>query len=181
MKIITICPTIYPEKFAKMHSSYDVTTSKNNTLVVINERGGITKLINKAFEKYNDADFYMVINDDCVFNTPLWDMELAQKGKITHGDDAVKEGVQGQFFMIPGDFARALGWLQMPKLNRYCGDVCWRFIGQQLDVLEYCPNVIITHNWEGCAEPLINEMDTAEFAAWLPHSHKDIERIRRIL
>ncbi len=164
-----------------MHSSYDVTTSKNNKLLVINERGGITSLINKAFQKYNDADFYIVINDDVIFETPLWDRELASKTRITHGDDAVKEGVAGQFLMIPGDFARAVGWLQLPKLNRYCGDVVWRFIGQQLYCLDYQKEVIITHNWDGFAEPLIHEMDLAEFAAWLPHSHKDVEKIRRIL
>ena len=181
MKILAICPTIYPDKFNRMYDSYAVTASKYTTLLSVTQKGGITKLINEAFSKHNDYDYYIIINDDLVFETPLWDTALAQAGKITHGDDKVPSGLAGQFLMIPGDFARAVGWLQMPALNRYAGDVCWRFIGQQLDCLQYHSEVIITHNWDGCAEPLVNEMDMASFAAWLPKSHKDIERIRKCL
>ena len=181
MKVLAICPTIHKEKFDKMHDSFDVTVSKNTSLLVIGEKGNLTTLINNAFNKYNNADYYMVLNDDIVFNTPLWDIELAHKGRISHGDDSITNGHKGNFLMIDGDFCRAVGWLQMPKLNRYCGDVIWKFIGQQLDCLDYHPNVSITHHWHGCAEPLVNEMDMAEFAAWLPHSHKDIEKIRRIM
>lgn len=181
MKILAICPTIYPDKFEKMYNSFQVMTSKYTKLLIISEKGNITKLINKAFEKNSEYDFFFTCNDDILFETTLWDTELSHKNRISHGDDSVKEGVAGQFLMIPGDFARAVGWLQMPKLNRYCGDVTWRFIGKQLDCLDYHPNVVITHNWEGCAEPLVNEMDMAEFAAWLPVSYKDINKIRTVL
>lgn len=181
MKTLAICPTIYPEKFNKMYDSFQVNTSKYTTLLTITKKGGITKLINEAFERNNDYDYYIVINDDIRFETPLWDMTLAKKNSITHGDDAIKEGVCGQFLMIPGDFCRAIGWLQQPTLNRYAGDVTWRFIGQQLDCLQYIPEVIITHNWEGCAEPLVNEIDMAAFANWLPKCHNDINKIAEVI
>ena len=181
MKIYAICPSIHQEKYTKMYDSYDVTVSKNTQLITITKPGCITKLINETFQKYNDGDFYIILNDDLVFETPRWDVELAHSGRISHGDDAVKEGVRGQFLMIPGDFCRAIGWLQMPKLNRYAGDVCWRFIGEQLNLLDYHPNVVITHKWDGCAEPLVNQLDMASFAEWLPSSHKDIENIRKVL
>lgn len=181
MKVLAICPSIYPEKFQKMYDSFQVTSSKYTKLLILNKRGCITKLINEAFQNNNDYDFYIVINDDIRFETPLWDLELTHKNRISHGDDAIKEGVQGQFLMIPGDFCRLLGWLQLPSLNRYCGDVTWRFIGKQLDCLDYHPNVVITHHWEGCAEPMVNTMDMAEFAAWLPGSYRDINKIKEIL
>ena len=164
-----------------MHNSYDITVSKNTKLLVIGDKGSITKLLNEAFQKYNDADFYIVLNDDIIFNTPLWDLELAKNKFISHGDDRIEEGENGQFLMIPGDFCRAVGWLQMPKLNRYCGDVVWRFIANQLDVLRYVPEVKITHEWSGCAEPAVNMIDMQNFADWLPNSHLDIEKIRRTL
>ncbi len=181
MKILAICPSIYPDKLEKMYDSYDVTVSKNTQLVVINKKGNITEIINDTFHKYNDADFYIVLNDDLTFNTPLWDVALAHKGKISHGNDSVVEGVNGQFLMIDGDIVRALGWLQLPSLNRYCGDVVWRFIGEQLEILKYVPEVNISHHWEGCADPEMNKKDMKAFAEWLPSSHKDIERIRKIL
>lgn len=181
MKILTICPSIYPEKLQRMYNSYDVTVSRYSQLIVPQQKGSITAIINDTFRKYNDADYYIVLNDDITFETPLWDTLLTTKNKITHGNDSVEEGVEGQFLMIPGDFARALGWLQLPTLNRYCGDVIWRFIAQQLNILEYKPKVIITHYWEGCAEPLVNQLDMAAFAEWLPHSHIDIEKIRKVI
>ncbi len=181
MKILVICPTIYPDKFENMYNSYQVTSSKNSKLLIINKKGGVTNLINEAFNKHNDYDFYFVINDDIVFETPLWDLELAKFHRITHGDDSIKDGIAGQFLMIPGDFARALGWLQMPLLNRYCGDAVWRFIGQQLNCLDYHKNVVITHNWENCAEPLVNQIDMESFSEWLPRSHKDVNKIMEVI
>ncbi len=181
MKIYAFCPSIHQDKYERMYNSYDVTVTNSTKLITLNSKGSITKLLNEAFQKYNDGDFYIVLNDDLTFETPRWDVELAHKGRISHGDDGIEGGVKGQFLMIPGNFCRAVGWIQMPKLNRYAGDVVWRFIGEQLNVLDYHPQVVITHRWDGCAEPLVNELDMASFAEWLPSSHKDIEKIRRVI
>lgn len=181
MRILSICPSIYPEKLSKMYDSYDVTTSRFNTLLIINQKGNITKLLNDTFEKHNNYDFYHLLNDDVLYESPLWDMELAQKGKISYGNDGLQENNLCTFPMIDGDIVRATGWLHMPTLNRYCGDVVWKFIGENLNILNYRADVKTTHKWDGCAEPEVNQSDMQAFANWLPYSFKDIEKIKKVL
>lgn len=181
MKILTICPSIYPSKLKKMLDSFTITRSKSTTLIVNSDKyKTITEIFNKEFESNPDYDFYFMANDDIIFNTPLWDLKLAKKGKITHGTDAVDIGINGQFLMIDGDIVRSVGWLQLPTLNKYAGDVVWRFIGENLGILEHIPEVIIKHNWEG-ADEKINKEDMLEFSKWLPWSFKDISNIRKAL
>lgn len=180
MKILTICPSVYPVKLNKMLESFEITRSKDTDIVICSE-GTVTQAINNSFNNAPEYDFYFIANDDISFKTPLWDLKLAKKGKIIHGTDGVPEGVNGQFMMIDGDISRAVGWLQMPTLNRYCGDVVWRFIGDRLEILEHVEDVIIEHNWDGCAEPMVNQLDMEKFSEWLPNSHKDIEKIRKVL
>ena len=175
-KILCICPSIYPKKLITMMDSFLTTRSDNTNIRVNYEIGNITKIINRTFMENDNYDFYHVTNDDCIYKTPEWDLKLAKKGKITYGNDGIPEGINGQFLMIDGDIARAVGWLQMPMLNRYCGDVCWRFIGEQLGILEHIPEVIINHNWEG-ADANINQEDMAEFSRWLPFAFKDMEHL----
>lgn len=180
MKILSICPSIYQHKFDKMIHSFEITSCKENSIVVINKKDSITKIFNETFEKYSDYDFYHLMNDDCIYETPLWDIKLAKKGKICYGDDLLQGENLPTFPMIDGDIARALGWLQMPTLERYCGDVVLGFIGKQLNILEYHPEVTIRHNWEG-ADANINTEDMRRFAEWLPWSFKDINRVKEIL
>lgn len=180
-RILTICPSIYPERLSHMYDSYASTTSDNNKIIIINEKGSITKILNKTFENYPDYEFYHITNDDVKYKTKDWDIKLANKGKISHGSDSITNGFNCQFPMIDGNIVRALGWLQMPTLERYCGDVVWRFIGQQLNILNHVKDVNIEHHWNGCSDLESNTKDMERFADWLPNSYKDIEKIRRVL
>lgn len=180
MKILTIVPSIYPEKLSKMLDSYYATVNTAN-LVINSEKKSVTAVFNDIFAKYPTYDYYFMANDDIIFHTKDWDVKLANKGKISHGNDSIAEGVNGQFMMIDGDIVRALGWLQLPTLERYSGDVVWRFLGQQLGILHYVPEVQIEHNWHGCPDLEVNKADMAAFATWLPVSHHDVEKIRRFL
>lgn len=179
MKILAVCPSIYPHKLEKMLNSFELTKSNNIDLICHSE-GTVTEAINIIFNEHKDYDFYIVLNDDIEFITPLWDLQLARKGKITYGIDMIDGGGNGCFLMIDGDIPRAVGWLQLPTLNRYAGDTVWKFIGSQLDILEYFPDVIIKHHWEGASE-IDNREDMKRFAEWLPWSFKDISRIREAL
>lgn len=179
MKILCVCPSIYPKKLNNMIKSLELTKSKYTDLIVCSE-GTVTEAINKIFTENISYDYFFICNDDITFNTALWDLTLAKKGKITYGNDAIENGLDGQFLMIDGDFARAVGWLQLPTLNRYCGDVVWRYIAQQLNVLEYVPSVKITHHWDG-ADAELNNADMQRFAQWLPWSFKDISKIQEVL
>lgn len=181
MKILAVLPTIYPEKMDKMCESMNLTKSKYTDFTFCSE-GTVTEAINIMFNANPDYDFYMILNDDIEFMTPLWDIKLTQnKGNISYGDDLLQGKNLCTFPMLDGDIARAVGWLQLPTLNKFCGDVVWRTIGQSLNILEYHPEVIIKHHWEGCSNDLIHKEDVSAFARWLQVSHKDINKIREAL
>lgn len=181
MKILTIVPSIHPKKLAYMMDSYLDTRSDCNDIRINYEEKSITEIFNQVFNSHPDYDFYFMANDDILFKTPEWDLKLANKGKISYGNDLLQGENLCSFPMIDGNIVRSLGWLQMPKLNRYAGDVVWKFIGQSLGILEYHPEVIISHQWEGCTHPDINTLDMAEFAKWLPWAFKDLTKIREVL
>lgn len=182
MNILCICPSIYPKKLEKMTDSFLTTRSKYTHLYVDNRQDvTVTQIFNEAFMDNPNFDFYFMANDDIIFETPLWDLALANKCKISYGDDGFQGINLPTFPMIDGDIVRALGWLQMPQLNRYSGDMIWKFIGQECGILNYVPEVKITHQWEGCSHSDINDHDMKEFGKWLPWSFKDLTKVRSIL
>ena len=143
IKILAICPSKYPNKLSKMMDSFLLTRSKYTEIIINYENKSITKIFNETFNSNPDFDFYFMCNDDIIFHTPLWDISLANKGKISHGRDGIQNENLCIFPMIDGDIIRALGWLQLPTLNRYAGDVVWRQIGKECGILNYCKDVII--------------------------------------
>lgn len=182
MKILVICPSIYPNKLDKMMDSFLITRSKHTQIIVNYEIKSITKIFNEAFNDNPNYDFYFLANDDIIFNTPLWDLQLANKGKISYGSDSIQNKNLPTFPMIDGNIARALGWLQMPNLNRYCGDTVWNIISKQCNILNYCPDVDIKHCWhESQVNRGIHIADMAEFAKWLPWSFRDIKKVKETL
>lgn len=181
MRILAICPSIYPDKLSKMMDSFMSTKSENTEIIINNEIKSITSVFNEEFQKRSDYDYYFMCNDDLVFNTELWDTKLANKGKISWGFDGIQNNGLCCFPMIDGDIIRSTGWLQLPSLNRYNGDIVWYFIGKQCEILNYVPEVSITHKWDGCSHPDDNIKDMASFAEWLPWSYRDIKRIKEIL
>lgn len=181
MKILTICPSKYPEKLSKMMDSFLITRSKHTKIIINYEDKHITEIFNNAFNAHPNYDFYFMANDDIIFNTPLWDLALANIGKISYGRDNIQNSNMCTFPMIDGRIVRALGWLQLPTLDRYCGDVVWKFIGDQCNVLNYCEKIEITHKWEGCSHPEVHKKDMEEFSKWLPWAFKDTEKIRKAL
>jgi len=180
MKILAVCPSIYPEKYVKMSNSFDITASKY-TKIEFYSHGTVTEAINKIFNNNPNYDFYFIANDDIIFETPLWDLNLAKKGKITYGADGIQNERLCTFPMIDGDIVRALGWLQVPFLTKYSGDQAWMLIGKMLNILEYHPEVKITHKWEGWDEKLGIE-DLKRINEWANTTMKnDIEKVRKVL
>lgn len=163
-----------------MEKSFNSTKS-TYTKILYGIKGGVTESINNIFNLYPEEDFYHITNDDVIYESPLWDIELAIKGKISWGKDGIQNEGLVTFPMIDGDIVRALGWLQLPSLNRYCGDVVWKFIGKECGILNYCPNVKITHKWEGCTDAAMNYKDMAAFAEWLPVSYSDINKVKNAI
>lgn len=181
MKILTICPSIYPKKLEKMIDSFYLTNNCSQ-LLINNEIKPVTQVFNDAFNKYPDFDYYFMANDDIIFQTKDWDVILANtiiEPGISYGNDLFQGENLCTFPMIHGDIVRALGWLQMPTLNRYCGDVVWKFLGQQSKCLKYVPEVIIEHKWEG-GDAKVHGEDMARFSEWLVCSFKDIKKVRDV-
>lgn len=181
MRILIVLPTVYPEKMKLMLHSMELTKSIHSDFVSWSY-GTVTHAINHIFKSNPNYDFYMIINDDIEFKTLLWDSKLAKKGKITWGNDLFQGDNLCTFPMIDGDIARALGWLQCPRINRYYGDMVWKEIGKQLGILEYIPEVVIEHKWEGVSHPGDNKDDRLAYVKWLAYeSYYDINRVREVL
>lgn len=180
MKILAICPSIRPTQRAFMLDSFLSTRSDCTTIIIHYNKGNLTKIYNEIFFDNPNYDFYHMMNDDTLYRTDNWDLNLAKKGKITYGNDCLQEENLCTFPMIDGRIVRALGWLQLPTLEKYCGDSVWKFIGQSLNILEYVPEVVIEHKWEGQNDELCKE-DMAKFAQWLPEAYKDLDKIRKVI
>lgn len=128
----------------------------------------ITRIINRKFYRDKDRDYYCVINDDMVFETPGWDRTLAIEWAIStckdpnmvekHGSVVGNTPVEGFpiISVIDGRICRALNWLQMPELDGCCGDNVWFWIGIQARNLIYNKNVIFYHNHQAFGK---SEMD----------------------
>ncbi len=183
MRILSICPSIYPHKLDKMLASFHDTVNCSSLLINDNKKKTVTEVFNESFNKYPNFDYYHMTNDDCIYKTKDWDIILANtivEPGIAYGNDLLQSENLCTFPMISGDIVRKVGWLQLPSLNRYGGDIVWKFIGQQAKCLHYVPEVIIEHSWDG-ADPEINQKDMAAFAQWLPWAFQNVNRVQEVV
>lgn len=204
--LCVICPTRErPEKLQRMYDSFietkcgktaiilcvdvdDKTEYNYNCAISVEPHKTNTEIINDIFSKYPNFKYYMVINDDIVFKTIGWDIVLKQKG-INFPEDGTNRKFP-TFSVIDGDIPRALGWLQMPRLEYLCGDLVWDFIGKQLNILKYNPSVLIDHNHFlfGANKDSISEhthshhkKDHEAFAQWLLNDmYNDIRKVKNV-
>lgn len=162
----------------------------------IEEEGfSTTQLINKAFKMNTDYAFYSVTNDDVVYETKRWDVDLMNKGKISYGNDKCQGEAMPTISVVDGDICRALGWLQMPKLIHLFGDAVWKIIGSHLNILHYDKNVITNHKhflynkktekddiYEITNSRDMYIRDGVIFKEWIKQNmNNDCDKIRRIL
>ncbi len=117
-----------------------------------------TEIINRAFEEFNEYDYYSVTNDDIHYKTKGWDEALCHPLKISCGQDDTmvekygdKHNVicsPGEFpitSVIDGDIVRKIGWLQFPELRHSCGDNIWYWIGRRSGILYNDKNYHTSH------------------------------------
>jgi len=118
-----------------------------------------TEILNRAFEKHNDYEFYSVTNDDICYLTKGWDEALCQKLKISCGQDDTMLEKYGKDFIanvepatfpitsvIDGDMCRAVGWIQYPELIHSAGDNIWYWIGRRGNCLYVDRKYHTVHN-----------------------------------
>lgn len=198
-KILTICPSLNrAKKLAFMMDSFLMTRSDDTDIYVDYNEGPTTKAFNDAFNKRPDYDYYMLLNDDIIFKTKYWDLKLVQiledyGDGIAYGDDLINGIDLPCFPMISGSIVRALGWLQMPTLDYLCGDVVWKYIGEEAKCLRYVPDVIIQHNHhivtgeqDETAKKTNSkeqyEKDRLAYVNWLAYkSYEDIKKVKKVI
>lgn len=185
MKILTICPTIYPEKYAKMIESFINTSTEKEHVIIAEKRGTVTEAINKYMNQVENYDFIHITNDDVIYQTKGWDTSFVKRAKeygpgIYYGNDMLQGKNLPTFPFISTSIIKTVGWLQLPTLNRYCGDVVWKFIGESCNCIYYLEYITIEHHWRG-ADIEINKRDMQAFANWLPISHKTTNKVKELL
>lgn len=171
MKILTICPTYNrPELCKQMIDSWHKTINENNTLIlgvdvedpsiflypnnvnksIVKHGATVTEVINSIWSEHQGYDYYHIINDDVIFHTKNYDTKfyniLDEYGPgIAYGNDLFQGENLPTFPFISAEMAKAVGYLQLPSLNRYCGDTVWNDIGRLCNNIYYLGEVIIEH------------------------------------
>lgn len=205
--ILTLCPTkSRPKECLQMLRSFrETSTEKNHIWLLFNDDENfeiyeecfkyidyhiglnnptVTQLLNTAYNMTKDYNYVHIANDDVLYLTPGWDTKFKEALKapgIAYGDDLFQGENLCTFPFISKEIVDAVGWVQMPLLEKYSGDVVWKFIGNQLNILKYIPEIIISHQWKGCSDQDLNKKDMNSFAEWLKISHRDIKKINEIL
>lgn len=159
----------------------------------IKKRDTITNRINRfVMQNLNDYKFFHLTNDDVIYHTKDWDVSfmnrLEENGHgIIYGDDLFQRENLPTFPFISQEIVKAVGWFQMPLLNRYYGDMVWKYIGQNAGCLYYCHYITIEHmhqlagKGEYPVDMEIYEKDGQAFAQWLATSAtRDINKVRRL-
>lgn len=104
---------------------------------------------NAYFWQYRQEPWYGLLADDAVPVTKHWDrklIEAAGSDGIACCYDGINNGTGlGSSPCIGGDFARRLGWIIYPGLQRIYGDNILFEMAQMKGVLRYLPDVIVEH------------------------------------
>src|SRR3990167_848327 len=201
-EVLTICPSIRPNRLAEMIRSFENTKSVSD-LIIDNTPGTTTSVINRIFKQNPDYQWYHIANDDFIYHTSGWDKILQSDGIGYANDGFLKEGLC-TISLINGYWARALGWLQLPTVDFLYGDNVFMSIGQTLGKCYYHPEVYIQHkhmikevfsDYENMKKDLTLEDDVYKktnskeqyekdgqaYALWCAYqANSDINKIRRL-
>lgn len=165
---------------------------------LFSDQNSLTEKINNvALNNIDKYEYFHLTNDDVLYQTDFWDEifmdTLKMKGPgIVYGNDLFQGQGLCTFPFVSKEIIKALGWLQMPLLNKFFGDTVWMNIGKNSNCLHYHPAVIIEHLHflnNKRKNPNEEEMtkyietynhDRHQFMKWLVNSEKDIQKVRDI-
>lgn len=131
--------------------------------------------LNRTFEDFPNEDYYGVIGDDTIPETPGWDTFLANKA----GSKNI--AVASQVFIerpahgaIGGDLARACGWIMCPATKHFYSDDALELIGTEFKCWHYYPEIRIAHHhfsvglapWDGVYQDRTDANDQRSFEQW---------------
>lgn len=113
---------------------------------------GLNEKLNRMARNYmNDYDYILWAADDTVVCTPNWDEKLIAAIKkvpmgISYPDDVIqREKLPSNGTCFDSSIVKALGYLAPPKLLHLYIDDFWKLLGDSLETLRYCPDVVVKH------------------------------------
>lgn len=162
------------------------------------ETGCLTKATNTAAKRYWSSDLILGhVGDDHLFRTQGWDgiieATLPEPG-IAYGDDLLQGEELPTAVFMSSVIPRTLGWLALPGTRHLYIDDTWKWLGSELDVLHYRPDVIIEHmhpaagkapsdaGYERVNSDEAVQHDRAVFTSWrATRMSEDAEAVRRAI
>jgi len=160
---------------------------------MIQKKDTITNRINQsALSNIDKYEFFHITNDDVFYHTKYWDKKFMETLNdygygIVYGNDLFQKENLPTFPFISSEIIKELGWLQMPLLNKYYGDMAWKILGIEANCLYHCQEIIIEHLHHLAGKgkyPVdmdIYKKDSESFARWIgTRMERDIGKIRRL-
>lgn len=146
----------------------------NWTLETAAVRAEVGGRMDDILKRFPDADFYSIVNDDVVPETPAWDVMLAAEAgrwNVAYPWDTLT-GMATQF-MVGGDLARAVGSLSLGFIHTHV-DRAWMDIGSAIGRLRFRKDIRLRHeHWSRGLAPRdatyirsTNGQDKAHYMAW---------------
>jgi hypothetical protein len=126
----------------------DIDTPAHWKRVTVPAGKRIGEIFNLVFRAYPQEDFYGMVADDVVPQTPHWDIALKENclpDKISWGCDGIQNDKLPVHPFIGGDLLRKLGWWAAPGLKHWFVDNVWKHLADDLHCGIYLPNIKMTH------------------------------------
>ncbi len=101
------------------------------------------------YHNFPNEEYYGIIADDVVPETPGWDVILKDAclpNKISWGFDGIQNGRLPTHPFIGGELVKKLGWWAPPGIQHWFIDNVWKIIADELGVGVYLPEVRMMHH-----------------------------------
>ena len=107
-------------------------------------------LASHCFYKNMDTELFMLIGDDCVFETQGWDdMLRAEANKYPDGIFAIapndKRSGGAPHFVVSNKWIETLGYFVHPAFQHFCVDTWTEYLARAVGRFIYMPDVIVSH------------------------------------
>lgn len=184
--------TILLDECDRFLGDYLTLSFPENVSYELAERVKPAQRMNNFVSKNRDLDWYGILADDVIPLTVFWDRILvsrAGKNKIAYPNDLIQKENLCTHPVVGGDIVRDLGFLIFPGVKHYFGDNVLHVVGQCIDGLEYCEDVILRHEHNiitGIKDGVTMQLETsytedeAAFKAWvdLPETRSKLISMR---
>lgn len=194
MKILTICPSRRAKEVVMPMVESCWSKAKLEMDLILVRSGTVTQAINSCLPLVGQYDYIHITNDDVVYRKMGWDAlfcvsALVGSPRIYYGDDLSQGKNLCTFPFISREIIEAVGFIQLPQLERYFGDTVWYHLGLHTGCLRYIPDVVIEHlTWlNGKSKELpdqdIYEKDLMSYSKWLVSGEADllVHKIKGVL